>query len=202
MTDSVVIASGNVGKIREIRAALAEHWILALPSQTELGISAAVESHPTFLENALAKARHVARHSGMAALADDSGLVVPALGDAPGVYSARYAGANADDAQNNAKLLAALTHTKDRAAYYYAAIIFITTENDPMPIVAEGCWRGEILREQRGSGGFGYDPLFYDPKVGKTGAEMSIDEKQQVSHRGQSLRYLVAQLKQRRFAAT
>ena len=191
-----VIASGNNGKIREIRAALAG-FPIRLTTQAEAGVSAADEPYATFIENALAKARHVSAKTNLPALADDSGLVVPALGNAPGVYSARYSGDDADDVKNNAKLLTAMENIKDRRAFYCALIVHIRHADDPAPLVAEGFWRGEITLEPRGNGGFGYDPLFYDARVGKTGAEMSLAEKQRVSHRGKSLRRLTRLLRQR-----
>ena len=197
MLSSFVIDSGNGGKVREIRAAFAEHPSLVIRDQNELNIAAAAEPHATFVENALTKARHAAAVAGRPALADDSGLVVAALDGAPGVYSARYAGAGADDGKNNDKLLAAMRGRRQRDAYYYAAIVFVLSAADPAPIVADGFWRGEILRDKRGDGGFGYDQLFYDPAVGKSGAEMTPAEKQQVSHRGQSLRRVIQQLRWR-----
>lgn len=193
--NTVVLATGNNGKVREIRAALSPFG-LSLPTQAEFNIAAAAEPHPTFLENALAKARHVAAAANLPALADDSGLVVPALGNAPGVHSARYASVPSDfgdatpDARNNEKLLRAMDGVSERQAFYYALLVFVRSANDPAPLVAEGFWRGEIATAPRGDGGFGYDPLFYDDSIGKTGAEMSIAEKQRSSHRGRSLRRL------------
>ena len=160
MPQKIVIASGNAGKIREIRAALAPLGV-ELPSLADFNAAQTSEPHPTFLENALKKARAAAAHSGCAALADDSGLVVPALNGAPGVHSARYAAENATDSANNQKLLAALAKKNDRQAFYYAAIVFVESPADAAPLFAEGFWRGEILRECRGKGGFGYDPVFF-----------------------------------------
>lgn len=197
MPDTIVIASGNSGKIREIRAACAG-LPLTLPAQEELGIAGAAEPHGTFLENALAKARHVSAACGQPALSDDSGLVVPALGNAPGVHSARYAGSGATDAQNNAKLLAAMRGIEARSAFYYAAMVIVLHPSDPAPLFAEGYWHGEIAADMHGEGGFGYDPLFYDPAVGKTGAQMDSAEKNEVSHRGHALRRLVKLLRRRR----
>ena len=197
MPTTLVIASSNCGKIAEIRAALA-HLPLHLPSQRELDIEGSEEPYVTFLENALAKARHVAAASGKPALSDDSGLVVPALANAPGVHSARYAGADADDVKNNAKLLAAMQNIRERQAFYYAAMVLVRHAEDPAPIFAEGYWHGKIIDSPRGKNGFGYDPLFYDSRLGKTGGEMQIEEKQRVSHRGKSLRRLVRLLHQRR----
>ena len=192
----IVIASANAGKIREIRAALAPLGI-DLPSLPDLALTQTDEPHNTFLENALAKARHAAAASGQAALADDSGLVTEALNGAPGTHSARYAGAAANDERNNQKLLDAMKDATNRRAFYYAAMILVRGANDPAPAFAEGFWRGEITTAPRGSGGFGYDPIFYDPQMGKTGAEMTLSEKATVSHRGQSLRELLRIIKQR-----
>ena len=198
MRQKIVIGSGNNGKIREIRAALAPLGA-ELPSLADFNNAAqTAEPHSSFIENALAKARAAAALSGCAAVSDDSGLVVPALGGAPGVRSARYSGENAADSENNQKLLSALAEVKDRRAFYYAAVIFVESPEDPAPIFAEGFWRGEILRESRGENGFGYDPVFYDPAAQKTGAEMSAEEKNAASHRGQSMRELIRLLKKRR----
>ena len=196
MINTIVIASGNAGKIVEIRDAL-RGYSVALPTQADFGVDGADETGVTFVENALIKARAVAAATGLSALADDSGLVVPALGNAPGLYSARYAGAQRSDADNNAKLLREMADIVegDRAAYYYAVIVFIRSESDPRPVIAEGVWRGVIARAAAGGNGFGYDPLFYDEAVGKTGGEMQLAEKQQRSHRAQSLRNLTTQLK-------
>lgn len=193
----VVIASGNAGKVREIREALAPLWT-RLPSLADLQIAQAEEPHRTFWENALAKARAASAAAKCAAVADDSGLVVPSLGGAPGVHSARYAGAESDDLANNEKLLAAMRGIENRGAFYYAAIVFLESPDDPAPVFAEGFWRGEILSEMRGGGGFGYDPLFYDPRAGKTGAQMTVAEKNRASHRGKSLRALMRTLARRR----
>lgn len=194
---AIVIASGNGGKVREIRAALASLHI-RLPSLADLQLAQAAEPHRTFFENALAKARSAAKAAKLPAIADDSGLVVPALDGKPGVHSARYAGDAATDLQNNKKLLAAMTDIKDRSAFYYAAMVFVESENDPAPLFAEGFWRGTILRELRGANGFGYDPLFYDARMQKTGAQMSAAEKNKVSHRGESLRALLQIMSERR----
>ncbi len=190
MKKTIVIASGNAGKVREIRAAL-QPLEAELPSLHDLQIVQAAEPHATFIENALAKARAASAATSSAAIADDSGIVVAALNGAPGVHSARYGGEDASDEDNNRKLLAALQHTDNRQAFYYAAMVFVEHPTDPAPIFAEGYWRGEILRELRGVGGFGYDPLFFDVSCQKTGAEMSVEEKNAVSHRGKSLRELM-----------
>ena len=196
MGENIVIASGNSGKVREIRAAL-RPLAVATPSLADLSLGQAAEPHATFMENALAKARAAAAAAKTAAVADDSGLVVPALGGCPGVHSSRYAGAGATDAENNHKLLAAMREIRQRQAFYYAAMIFVAAAEDPAPIFAEGYWCGEILAKPRGRGGFGYDPIFFDPVAGKTGAQMSLTEKNAVSHRGRSLRELMRLLAQR-----
>ncbi len=195
-TNKLVIASGNKGKIREIKQAFA-HTNLILQTQEELSIKGAFEPYATFVENALAKARHVATICGLPTLSDDSGLVVPALKYAPGVYSARYSGDNATDESNNQKLLAAMQGIDNRQAYYYACIIYIANADDPTPIVAEGLWHGTITKQRMGDGGFGYDPLFLDATVGKTGAQMTLQEKNKVSHRGESLRHILMQMTKR-----
>ncbi len=189
----IVLASDNRGKLRELGALLTPLGVRLIP-QGELGVSGCDEPFATFLENALAKARHAARALGRAALADDSGLVVPALGGAPGVRSARYAGEPKDDARNNAKLLAemaALTGPQ-RRAYFYCCVVFVAHADDPTPFVAEGRWWGEVAAAPRGAGGFGYDPVFLDPTLGRTAAELTPEEKNARSHRGQALRAFVA----------
>jgi XTP/dITP diphosphohydrolase len=191
----LVLASSNPGKLREIGALLAPLAIEVI-AQKDLSIEDAQEPHATFLENALAKARHASRAAGLPALADDSGLCVEALGGEPGVHSAYYAGTEgpreARDARNNQKLLAAL---KDRRAAYYACImVFLRQPQDPRPLVAEGIWRGEIARAPRGSNGFGYDPLFWVPSLGKTAAELDPAAKNRISHRGIALRKLLGLL--------
>ena len=189
----VVVATGNQGKLRELAAALAP-LRLRLVTQRELGIAPAPETASTFVENALAKARHAAGASGLPAIADDSGLVVPALGGAPGVCSARYAGPNATDAQNNAKLLAALDGTPARGAFFFCALVFLASATDPTPRIAFGRWQGEIVDEPRGADGFGYDPHFHLPGLGKTAAQLTVAEKNRLSHRGQACRALAAQM--------
>lgn len=186
----LVIASGNPGKLREI-ARLLEPLGLEIVAQSELGVSPAQEPHPTFVENALAKARHASAVTGLPALADDSGICVAALDGAPGVHSARYAGAGATDERNNAHLLQAMTSVTDRRAHYYCVIVLIRQHDDPQPIIAEGEWHGEILHAPRGTGGFGYDPLFLDPGSGLTGAELVRSRKNRISHRGKAMRKLL-----------
>ena len=192
MTRRIVVASGNRGKLRELAGALG-HPRLALVPQSELGIDAAAETGLTFIENALCKARHAAAASGLAAIADDSGLVVPALNGAPGVLSARYAGEPADDAANNAKLLRALAGVDDRSAYFYCALAYLAAADDPAPVIAVGRWNGVIVAEPHGANGFGYDPHFLVPTLAKTAAELPLAEKNRLSHRGQACRQLAAQ---------
>jgi len=191
----IVLASGNPGKIREIRSLLAPLAIEVIP-QTELGISEAEEPYDTFVENALAKARHASRAARLPALADDSGLSVDALGGAPGVHSAYYAGREGNreerDARNNAKLLASLKD--NRAAHYTCVIVLLETINKS-PLIAEGIWHGEIARAPRGSNGFGYDPLFVVKGLGKTAAELGAGEKNRISHRGMALAKLLELLR-------
>ncbi len=190
----IVLASNNAKKLKELDAILAPLGWELIP-QGELDIPEAEEPHVTFVENALAKARHAARLSGMPALADDSGLCVEALGGAPGVQSARYAGEPKSDARNNEKLLAALAAKADRAAHFVSVIVFVRHADDPQPLIAEGEWHGEIIAEHRGAGGFGYDPLFFVPEFGKTAAELDAAVKNGVSHRAQALQSLVARLR-------
>jgi XTP/dITP diphosphohydrolase len=187
----LVIATANEGKLREIRALL-EGLPFAPVSLSALGVSSPAETGDTFAANALLKARHAAVETGTAAIADDSGLEVEALGGAPGIYSARYAGAGADDAANNAKLLAALRGIpiKERRARYRCALVYLDGPQDPAPVTAEGVWEGYILDVPRGSGGFGYDPYFWLPELELTAAELAPEEKNRRSHRGAALRSL------------
>jgi len=194
MFKKLVIASNNPGKLREIGQILAPLGMEVIP-QSALKIPEAEEPHASFIENALAKARHAARLTGLPALADDSGICVDALGGAPGVVSAHFAGEPRSDARNNRKLLEMLEAEDNRRAHYYCVMVLMRHGDDPQPLVAEGEWRGEILREPRGSGGFGYDPLFLDPMLGKTGAELSPEQKNRISHRGKALTALVDMLK-------
>jgi len=191
MQRTVVLASNNAGKLAEFSSLLAPLG-LELRKQSELGISEAEEPHVTFVENALAKARHVAQLSGMSALADDSGVCVPALGGAPGVLSARYAGEPKSDACNNQKLIHDLSTHEDKSAYYYCVLVYLRHAQDPQPVIAEGRWDGEIIATPRGENGFGYDPHFWVAALNKTAAELSAEEKNQLSHRGQALRALIA----------
>lgn len=196
----LVIASNNPGKLREIGAILAP-LAIEVVAQGTLGVAEAEEPHCTFVENALAKARHASRVTGLPALADDSGVCVHALGGEPGVHSARYAaageapGRDDQDRRNNDKLLRALAGAADRRAHYCCVIVLVRHADDPQPLIAEGEWHGEILQAPRGQGGFGYDPLFFIPELGKTGAELLPAEKNRVSHRGKALALLVARLR-------
>lgn len=191
----LVIASNNQGKLREFQRMLAPLGIEVL-TQAQLGISEAEEPHCTFVENALAKARHVSRACGLPALADDSGICVDALGGAPGVISARYAGDSPkSDQKNNEKLLHDMQGVADRRAHYYCVLVLVRHADDPQPLIAEGEWHGEIFHEERGDGGFGYDPMFWLPQFGKTAAELSHDEKAQISHRALALKVLLEKLK-------
>ncbi len=190
----LVLASNNKKKLRELDAILAPLGWQLLP-QGELGIPETEEPHITFVENALAKARHAAQASGLPALADDSGLCVDALGGQPGVFSARYAGEPKSDARNNEKLLAELADNRQRAARFVSVIVFVRHADDPQPIIAEGEWHGEILTAARGDDGFGYDPLFGIVELGQSAAELSAAEKNRRSHRGQALARLVERLR-------
>jgi XTP/dITP diphosphohydrolase len=196
---ALVLASGNPGKAREIRALLAPLAIHVV-SQAELGIVEAEEPHASFLENALAKARHASRATGMPALADDSGLCVDALGGLPGVHSAYFAGREGSreerDARNNAKLLASLAGRADRGAHYHCVAVLVRRFDDPEPLVAEGVWRGTIAEAPRGANGFGYDPLFLAEGGERTAGELDPGEKNRVSHRGQALARLVELLRE------
>ena len=193
---SVVLASTNEGKIREIRAILAPLGIEVIP-QSHYAVTEVDEPHGTFVENALAKARHAAAATGLPALADDSGICVDALDGAPGAYSARFAGEPKSDERNNDRLLEVLAQREDRGAHYYCVIVLLRHADDPQPVIAEGEWRGQILRERRGAGGFGYDPLFLDPMLGKTGAELQMEQKNRISHRGKALAALAEKLRSR-----
>ena len=189
----LVLASNNAKKMKELNALLAPLGFEVIP-QGQLGIPEAEEPHCTFVENALAKARHAAQLSGLPALADDSGLCVAALSGAPGVYSARYAGEPKSDARNNAKLLADLAGQNDRRAHFACVRVLVRAADDPQPIIAEGEWHGEILTAQRGADGFGYDPLFYVPTHCQTAAELDGAIKNQLSHRGLAMQKLIARL--------
>lgn len=195
--DKLVIATGNAGKLREIRQLLEPLQLQILP-QSEFAVPEAEEPHCTFIENALAKARHASRHTGLPVLADDSGICVDALQGAPGVHSARYAGlssqAKSQDQRNNEKLLQALAGVEQRHAHYYCVMVLVRHPKDPQPLIAEGLWQGEILTAPRGDDGFGYDPIFLDTKTDKTGAELPLEIKNRISHRGQALAKLLHML--------
>jgi len=199
MLENLVLASGNPGKIREFDRLLAPLGVTVL-NQAQLGVQAADEPFDTFVENALAKARHVSRKTGLPALADDSGICVPSLGGEPGVRSARYAEALAGLAQdeaNNRKLVLALEGVPDRHAYYVAVLVLVTHAADPLPVIAQGLWRGEVIDTPQGEHGFGYDPHFWITDLGKTVAQLEPDQKNQLSHRGQAMRAMMAAMQSR-----
>src|SRR3990167_5877013 len=191
--NKLVIASNNPGKLREFQFLLQPLGIEVL-TQAQLGIAEAEEPHSTFIENALAKARHVSRLSGLPALADDSGICVSALDGAPGVLSARYAGAPKSDERNNEKLLREMQDITDRRAHYYCVLVLLRHADDPQPLIAEGEWHGEIALQPSGDGGFGYDPLFWLAEFGKTSAQLEREQKHAISHRGKALRILLEKL--------
>jgi len=199
MLKSIVLASGNAGKIKEFGALLEPLGLTVIP-QASLNIPDAPEPHPTFVENALIKARHASALSGLPAIADDSGLCVRALGGAPGVLSARYAqtmqGERSDTA-NNQKLVHALANEKDRRAWYVAVLVFLTHAEDPQPLIAEANWYGEIIDTPRGDNGFGYDPFFYIPEHASTVAELEPTLKNRIGHRGQALQLLLSKMRER-----
>ncbi len=195
----IVIASSNPGKLKELAELLRPLDIEAVP-QSAFDVPEAEEPHPTFIENALAKARHASRHAGLPALADDSGICVEALGGAPGVHSARYAAdldpdAPSSDARNNQKLVQALAGASDRRAHYYCVLVLVRHPDDPAPLIAEGVWHGEIAGAPLGIGGFGYDPYFFLTELGKTAAELSAVQKNAISHRGVAMQSLLEKLK-------
>lgn len=192
--DKLVLASGNAGKLKELSSLLAPLGIEVLP-QSAFHVSEAEEPHPSFVENAIAKARHAARATGLPALADDSGLCVDVLGGAPGVLSARFAGEPKSDARNNALLLERLAGETNRRARFYCALALVRHADDPQPIIACGEWHGEILEATRGHGGFGYDPLFLVPDLDQTAAEIDHSLKNVLSHRGSAMRQLLERLR-------
>ncbi len=194
MIKRLVLASRNPGKLRELQALLQPLELTVIP-QDDLNIQEAPEPHPTFVENALAKARNAALHSGLPALADDSGLCVDALGGAPGVVSAHYAGEPKSDFRNNQKLLVDLRGVEDRHAHYYCVLVLVRSAQDPEPLIAEGRWKGEVVLTPRGREGFGYDPYFYLPEQGCTAAELAVTDKNRVSHRAQALAQLLDRLR-------
>ena len=192
----LVLASNNEGKLREFAELLAPLGIDVL-RQAQLGVAETDEPHATFVENALAKARHASAHTRLPALADDSGICVEALGGAPGVQSARYAGEPKSDARNNAKLIDALRGVADRRAHYACVLVLVRHAGDPEPIIAEGRWYGTIADEPRGAGGFGYDPHFRDDATGLSGAELPLERKNALSHRGKAIAALLEALADR-----
>ncbi|KPF70301.1 non-canonical purine NTP pyrophosphatase [beta proteobacterium AAP99] len=193
----LVLASGNAGKLRELEALLAPLGY-RMRSQVEFAVSEAAEPHETFVENALAKARWAAQHTGLPALADDSGIVVPSLGGAPGVRSARYAAASRNarpsDAENNAMLLESLACQADRRAMFVCVLALVRSAGDPLPLIAQGVWAGQVLAAPQGTGGFGYDPLFQPDGVSCSAAELSAQDKNRMSHRGLAMQALREQL--------
>ncbi len=190
-----MLASSNPGKLREFEMLLAPLGTEVVP-QASLGVSDAEEPHGTFVENALAKARHASRRARLPALADDSGICVGALDGEPGVHSARFAGEPRSDARNNEKLVKLLADKESRRAHYYCVIVLLRHAEDPEPVIAEGTWAGEIVAEPRGANGFGYDPHFFLRDFGKTAAELDPEQKNLVSHRGKALRRLLAKLRE------
>lgn len=193
MTKEIVLASGNPGKLREFRQMLEPSGYRVVP-QSDYQVSEADEPYFTFVENALAKARHVARQTGKPALADDSGLCVNVLGGRPGVLSARYAGEPKSDDRNNALLIQELSGVADRTANYYCVLVYVRSPDDPQPVIADGRWFGKIVDHPKGTNGFGYDPYFWLPEFGKTAAELTPEEKNSHSHRGMALRSLLEKL--------
>ncbi len=193
--EKVVLASGNAGKVREINQLLAQQKIQVVP-QSLFDTPEAEETGLTFVENAILKARNAARHSGLPAIADDSGIEVDALNGAPGIYSARFAGPACDDQANNDKLLADLEQVAEeqRTARFQCVMVYLRHADDPTPIICQGTWEGRILRAPQGENGFGYDPLFLVPELGCSSAELAPEQKNALSHRGQALRQLVAAL--------
>ena len=191
----LVLASSNPGKLREFEALLVPLGIEILP-QWSLGVTDVDEPHGSFVENALAKARHASRRTRLPALADDSGICVASLGGEPGVHSARFAGEPRSDARNNEKLIELLAGKDDRRAHYYCVVVLMRHAEDPEPLIAEGSWAGEIVAQARGANGFGYDPHFFLRDLGKTAAELDSQQKNLLSHRGKALRGLLAKLKE------
>jgi XTP/dITP diphosphohydrolase len=192
----LVIATGNLKKLIEFERLLAPLGIEVM-AQSEFNVPEAPEPYCTFLENALAKARNAARHTGLPSLADDSGICVRALGGNPGVNSAFYGGPQKSDADNNTKLVCDMMGIEDRSAHYTSLLALVMTENDPEPIIAEGRWYGQIIEVPRGNDGFGYNPHFFDAEVGLSAAEMTLDQKGARSHRAKALAKLIAELQER-----
>ena len=193
----LVLASNNAGKLREFQALLAPLNFEVIP-QGQLGIPSCDEPFHTFVENALAKARHASAACGLPALADDSGICVKALDNKPGVYSARYAGEPANDAANNQKLITAMQGVSNRNAHYICALVLVNSADDPEPLIVQTRWNGEIVDQAQGTNGFGYDPYFFLPEFQLTAAQLDPAQKNAVSHRGKALRELIAQLQTRK----
>jgi XTP/dITP diphosphohydrolase len=189
MIKKLIIATGNAGKLAEIKNLLEPLKIEVLP-QSAFKVTEAAEPHCTFIENALAKARHASQATGLPALADDSGLCLEALEGAPGVHSAYFSGER-DDAKNNAQVLKTLKQHENRFAHYYCCLVLVRKHDDPQPLIAEGIWAGQMLKKARGNNGFGYDPIFMDNMTGKSAAELSPEVKNKISHRGQALRKML-----------
>jgi XTP/dITP diphosphohydrolase len=196
--NKIVLASGNKKKLVELQSLLTGLSLQIVP-QSELSIPDAVEDGLSFVENAMIKARHAARLSGLPAIADDSGIAVDALGGAPGIYSARFSGEGADDASNNKKLLAALNNIEEskRTAQFHCVLVFMRHADDPVPLICHGVWAGSILFSPSGDNGFGYDPLFWVPTHQCSSAELDKEEKNRISHRGQAMRLLLEQIESR-----
>jgi XTP/dITP diphosphohydrolase len=194
MTQRLILASNNAGKLKEFSEILGPIGFTLHP-QGEFNVPEAQEPFATFVENALEKARHASRLTGLPALADDSGVCVNAFGGKPGVWSARFAGEPKSDARNNEKVIADLAAHADKSAYYYCVLVYVRHADDPQPVIADGRWEGQITPTARGANGFGYDPHFFIPSLGKCVAELSPAEKNALSHRGQALRALVEKLK-------
>ncbi len=193
--EKIVLASGNAGKVKEFTRLFSALNVTVVP-QKELGVEDVPETGTTFVENAIIKARHAAKVTGLPAIADDSGLVVNALGGAPGIYSARYAGAQASDSDNIDKLLGALDGKANRRAHFFCMLVFMRHADDPVPLISQGYWHGTITESQAGHGGFGYDPVFYVPSHECTAAELDRQVKNQISHRGQAMAFLLEQMRQ------
>ncbi len=194
MFDKIVMASNNAGKLKEF-SALFDHYQVRLIAQGELDVPECPEPFLTFVENALAKARHASAHTGLPALADDSGICATALNGAPGIYSARYAGEQPkSDAANNLKLSQALAAHANKEVWYACVLVLVRHAEDPLPLIAQGMWRGEFVAEAQGEHGFGYDPHFYLADAGQTAAQMAPEHKNKISHRGQAMAILMQQL--------
>ena len=193
--EKIVLATGNAGKVAEFTSMLAP-FDCEIVAQKSLGVGDVPETGTTFVENAIIKARHAAKQTGLPAIADDSGLVVDALGGAPGIYSARYSGDEASDASNIQKLLAELHGQQNRTAHFFCTLVFIRHVNDPVPLISQGRWDGTILHNLSGEGGFGYDPVFYVPALGTSAAQMTKEQKNRVNHRGSALKMLMADLRE------